>query len=104
MLYEPQDFQEQKAPGPVCQTYFERTLGKTEYETLAGCVIAESQEQGNWTQVHEDRLTPYLRKAIPRMVQEGYLTRDDQTKEVMLTDAALKIIADRGFLKETDTR
>ena len=95
MEYLPRDFQPQNA-GLVCDTPYMRTLGKVEYEQIAGLLINLGQREGNsWRAVQPEQFNRNaLRNAVPGMIREGYLVQQPD-RRVMLSANALERIAER---------
>ncbi len=95
MEYLPRDFERQETH-LLCSTPYGSTLGKTEYEQIAGLLIELGQREGNsWHAVQPEQFNRNaLRNAVPGMIREGYLVQQPD-RRVMLSPNALERIAEK---------
>lgn len=69
---------------------FPNTLGLTEKEQIAGCLVELAQKRGRWTRIPKECFLPRLSEHLASMIHDGML--DESPGGVMLTQKALKIL------------
>jgi len=86
-------------------TLYSNSLGKAEYEEIAGLLIMVAQREGQWVPLRRKRITGYSvlidDRTIDEMIEAGYLEEDNlamgnsgiEGVEYRLSDHAIDIIA-----------